>query len=288
MPVTPADLGKVPLFASITEAHLQTMLDAFTTERVEKGTVLFEAGAVPDRLLLLADGEVALLEEGEERFRLKALAPIGELGSLTGLLRRTTAVTATDATLLVMPKAAMLAFFEAHGDVAFPFHSNLLAIAADKLRRDRQRLEEMRHNLIITQRAMKKMADLLLEADDTPLHEKLYEDLSKLIEQNKKGHYLVEPAKALPTRARFDDGRIVEVLALSADEVDLPIEPPRDPNDGHSSFVLLLGDKEIAVSGRVASASPERARVKLDLLIEDSARALQDYLTRLLMLDVIL
>ncbi|MBI4816154.1 MAG: cyclic nucleotide-binding domain-containing protein [Deltaproteobacteria bacterium] len=287
MPVTPADLGKIPLFANMTEAHLREMLDAFDRERLPKGSVIFEPGSTPERLLVLAEGEVALHQDGEERFRVRGPAPIGELGSLTGLLRSTTAIAATDATMLVMPKERMLAFFEDHGDVAFPFHSNLLSIAADKMRRDRQRIEEMRHNLIITQRAMKRMSDLLLEGEDTPLHEKLYDELSRLIEQNKKGHYLVEPAKVLPTKARFDDGRIVDVLALSADEVDLPVKPPLDPKDGHASFVLDFGDKEIAVSGKVEPGGPHPVRIKLDLLVEGSAASLSEHLARMLMFDVI-
>jgi CRP/FNR family cyclic AMP-dependent transcriptional regulator len=57
-----------------------------------------EAGSAPTHLWLLVGGEVALQDPGaaatgEPRFRLNPLAPIGELGAVTGTRRSTTAVT---------------------------------------------------------------------------------------------------------------------------------------------------------------------------------------------------
>jgi CRP/FNR family cyclic AMP-dependent transcriptional regulator len=215
MPVAPAELRKIPLFANITDAHLAELVDACRSRKMNAGESLFEAGAVADRFLILVSGELSLREGGEERFRLRPIAPVGELGTIAKLERRTTAVAATPVELLEMPSETLMQFFEDHGDVAFPVHYNLLRVVADKVRRDHRRVEEMRKNIITTQKAMKRMRDALLEGEDTPLHKQLFDELEALIEQNKKGHYLVEPAEALPTRVRLDSGQLVDVKAIS-------------------------------------------------------------------------
>jgi CRP-like cAMP-binding protein len=265
-------------------------LGAFERRELPRGTLLFEPGAIPDRLLLLVQGEISLVEGDKERFRIRPIAPIGELGALTGIPRATTAIAATDAVLLSIGTQALMDFFERHGDVAFPFHYNLLSVVADKIRRDRQRTDEMRKNLISTQKAMKRMRDALLESEDTPLHKQLFEELDRLVEQNKKGHYLVEPAQALPTRVRLDDGSIAAVRAMSKEWIFVDRTDARAPAVGsHWSGVLLLGqDREIPISGTIDAGTDEAWAVRLDLLIDDYAGALEAHLTRLMMLDVVL
>jgi CRP/FNR family transcriptional regulator, cyclic AMP receptor protein len=290
MTVTPSDLRKLPLFSRITDPHLDQLLQACERRQLEPGAVLFEPGSIPDRLLLLVDGEISLRTDGEERFRLRPLAPVGELGAITGLPRSTTAVAATPVTLLTISTRELMDFFERHGDVAFPFHYNLLQVVADKIRRDRRRMDEMRANLITTQKAMKRMRDALLEGEDTPLHKQLFDELERLLEQNKRGHYLVEPAQALPTRIRLDDGSIAAVSAMNNEWLHVDRRDAAAPTPGSSwSGVLLLGaDREIPVSGTVDAVSDEAWSIRLDLLIDDYARALADHLTRLQMLDFVL
>jgi CRP/FNR family transcriptional regulator, cyclic AMP receptor protein len=290
MSVTPSDLRQVPLFAKITDEHLGQLIDACERRELRQGTVLFEAGAIPDKLLVLYEGEIALSEVGQERFRIRPVSPIGELGALTGIPRVTTAVAATDAKLLSIGTRALMDFFERHGDVAFPFHYNLLGVVADKIRRDRRRSDEMRKNLITTQKAMKRMRDALLEGEDTPLHKQLFEELDRLVEQNKKGHYLVQPAQALPTRIRLDDGSVAAVRAMNKEWIFVDRGDASAPRTGSQwSGVLLLGkDREIPVSGTIDAGSEDAWAVRLDLLINDYAAALDEHLTRLMMLDVVL
>src|SRR5687767_7395851 len=148
MSLAPSLLRKIPLFSDITDQHLEQLVSAFRTKKAALGEVLFEAGSIPDRFLILVEGEISLKEGDAERFRLRPLAPVGELGALTRLQRRMTAVAAVPSELLELPIDDLMQFFETHGDVAFPFHYNLLRVVADKIRRDRRRLEEMRQNLI--------------------------------------------------------------------------------------------------------------------------------------------
>ena len=288
MSVAPSALRKIPLFANITDEHLAQLISACKTRRIEPNEVLFRAGSVADRFQILTSGEISLREGEEERFRLKPIAPVGELGALVQLERKTTAVAATSGELLELPVKDLMQFFEDHGDVAFPFHYNLLRVVAEKIRRDVRRVEEMRKNLITTQKAMKRMRDALLEGDDTPLNKQLFDELETLIEQNKKGHYLVTPAEALQTSVRLDDGVIVTIKAMSKDWLHLP-KTGAAPKDGADwSGVLLLPEREIAVSGTVVSSDDDGLHIRLDMLIDDYNRAVEDHLTRLQMLDFVL
>src|SRR4051812_28219587 len=169
MAVRPSDLHAIPLFQNITEDHLAELMGAFERLTLAEGHVLFEAGSGPEHFLLLVSGEVTLREAGEPRFRLTPIAPIGELGAVTGLRRNTTAVTTQASEVWRIGVPALMDFFERHGDVAFPFYHNLLNVVADKVRRDTRRLDEMRANLIRTQKSMKRMLETVLEAEETPL-----------------------------------------------------------------------------------------------------------------------
>jgi CRP-like cAMP-binding protein len=288
MTVSPSDLRKIPLFSNITDEHLDTLVAAFERRSLPAGEVLFKAGAVPERFLILVSGAVALKEGDEERFRLKPIAPVGELAAITGLERRMTAVTTAPSEVLSISTTGLMEFCERHGDVAFPFHYNLLHVVADKVKRDQRRVAEMQHNIITTQKAMKRMRDALLDGEDTPLHKQIFDELEVLIEQNKKGRYLVEPPRALPTNVRLDDGTVVPVAAMSKEWLKFGAGKAAPKVGSDWSGVLVLPEHELAVSGTVDHVEGAAVAVKLDMLIDEYAHALDDYLTRLQMLDVVL
>ncbi len=299
MVVRPSDLRAIPLFQDITDDHLGELMGAFERLAVEPGHVLFEAGSPPSHLFVLVSGAVELREGAEVKFVLAPIAPIGELGAVTGLARSTTAVATAQSEVWRIAQGALMDFFERHGDVAFPFYHNLLGIVADKVRRDGQRQSEMRANLIRTQKSMKRLLDHVLEAEETPLSKTVAETLEDLIEHNKRGHYLVEPARNLACVVRLDGGAVVPVLAMSDTTLrlgKLPVDVGRDsasagrsitpPSSAHWSGVLVLPSREIPVSGAI-KADGDGAVVTLDLLIDDYAAALREYLTRLQMLDFV-
>jgi len=289
--VRPSDLNAIPLFHGITDAHLAALLDAFEHRHVPSGDVLFDAGSEPAHLHLLVSGEVALkegVETAEEpRFRIRPLAPIGELGAVTGLKRNTTAVTTQPSDILRIGVADLRQFFESHGDVAFPFYHNLLNIVADKVRRDTRRVEEMRHNLIRTQKAMKKMLELVLESDETPLSKSLCETLEDLIEHNRRVHYLVEPTSTLTSWVRLDAGSTIPVREISDSLLRIADAAAGARAGTEWSGVLITPGGEVPVSGKVESSDGSGALIRLDLLIDQYATVLRDYLTRVQMLDFV-
>jgi CRP-like cAMP-binding protein len=283
----PQDLRAIPLFRDITEEHLTTLTRAMQKKTYAAGEVLFRAGDVPDRFLLLVSGEVTLKEGTDDRFRLRPIAPIGELGSLTGIPRNGEAIAATSADVWSMPVKELTTFFEKHSDVALCFYRNLLDVVSDKVRRDRHRLDDMRANLIRTQKAMKTVRELVLSSHETPISKQVFETIDDLIEHNRRAHYRVTPGPSMPSSVRFDDGKTVKVIELSEGHLKLEL-----PAKGHDKGMELVGvlampTGEIAVSGHVIRAGKDGVVLKLDLLIDAYKAALDDYVTRLQMLDYV-
>lgn len=286
MSVKPAELHRIPLFQGITETHLDELLAAFERLELPTGAVLFEAGSEPKHFLLLTSGEVGLEEHGETRFRLSPIAPIGELGAMTGLARNTTARTTAPSEVLRISTVSLMDFFEKNGDVAFPFYHNLLKIVTDKLKRDLRRVDEMRGNLIRTQKKMKQLRDVVLEAEETPLSRVVCETLEDMIEHNRRGHYMVTPAYALSTSVRLDDRSLVPVSAMSDGWLGLVRLPGAKVADRWSG-VLVTPNDEIPLSGKVEAIDEDGVVIELDLLIPDYQKKLAEHLTRVQMLDFI-
>lgn len=286
MTIRPADLHAIPLFEGITEAHLAELLEGLERVTLAPGDVLFEAGTEPKAFMLLIRGEVALEQAGEVRFRLAPIAPIGELGALTGLYRSTRAVATRESEILRIGIVSLMRFFESHGDVAFPFYHNLLKIVAAKVHRDAMRAEEIRSNLIRTQKAMKELRDRVLEAEETPISKAVCDTLDELIEKNRRAHYMVAPAYALSTSVRLDTGMLVPVSAMSDHYLELTHLPDKKPGDD-VSFVLVVPNDEIPVSGKVRKAEGDGVLIELDMLIDEYTKKLSEHLTRVQMLDFV-
>ncbi len=288
MAVRTNDLHAIPLFQGITEQHLHALLGAFETLNLPAGAVLFDAGSEPDHFHILVTGEVELREGDTARFTLTPIAPIGELGALTGLKRNTTAVTTQPSEVYRIGRAALMDFFERHGDVAFPFQHNLLQLVALKIRRDVRLIDEMRTNLIRTQKAMKRLLDRVMEAPETALSKEVADTLEDLIEHNKKGHYLVEPSGPLHSSVRLDSGALVPVIEMSDGAVRFGKWPGSVPAQGADfSGVLVTSTGEIPISGKVSATDDASVLVSLDLLIDEYQKTLREYLTRVQMLDFV-
>jgi CRP-like cAMP-binding protein len=282
------DLRTLPLFKGISEARLAELVEAFRPAEKKAGTVLFVPGDRATHFELLTQGEVTIEEEGATRFQLRPLAPLGELGAFTGLPRSTKATATTDVTLLSIPVGDLLGFFDRHGDVGFAFTRNLLELVSDKLRRDRRLLGEMRSNIIRTQKAMKKMRELVLESPETEISKPLFETLDGLVDNNRRANYRVAPPAAFPAHVRLDDNRVLRVMELSEGyvKVEGTLETVRRGSKDWTA-VLVMPTAEILVSGGVQREGEGGVVMKLDTMIDDYTKTLADYVTRVQLLDFV-
>jgi CRP/FNR family transcriptional regulator, cyclic AMP receptor protein len=282
------ELKSLPLFQGIAEARLGQLVSAFRSVTRRAGTVLFRPGDLATHFELLASGEVSIEEEGAVRFDLRPVAPLGELGALTGIPRSTTAKATTDVEILAIPVGDLLGFFDQHGDIGFAFYKNLLRVVSDKVRRDRRLLGEMRTNIIRTQKAMKQMRELVLESTETEISRPLYETLDTLIDNNRRANYRVSPPESFPAEVRLDDGRRLRVLEVSegflkveGTAADLTTDP------SYWAGVLVTPLDEVLVSGAIFREGEGGVVVKLDKLVDDFKTKLDDYTTRVQLLDFV-
>lgn len=282
------DLKAIPLFAGIPDEHLTQLLSRFRRDTLGAGETLFAEGSTGDRFCLLVDGEMeARTVDGT--LAIHPFAPVGELGSLAGLRRPTTAVAVRPSEVLSIPRAELFEYFDSNGAIGFRFHDNLMHILADKLERDRERMEQMRANLVETQKAMKRMREALLESADTPLVRTLFEELDALIEHNRRGRYFIEVPRAVPLVLRLVADHAVRRISNER----LVVEGNRDGETPLAAGAVIAGvlsaqQAQIPVSGTVESVSDAGIEITLDVLIDESADALERLLARLQLLDVIL
>ena len=289
VPLTIAlSLKSLPLFHGISEVRLGELVAAFKPMSHKAGTVLFKAGDVATHFELLTKGEVCLEESPTTKFELRPVSPLGELGALTGIPRSTTATATTDVEVLTVPVGDLLGFFDAHADIGLAFYKNLLGIVSDKVRRDRRRLDEMRANLIRTQKTMKQMRETVLAAAETEISKPLFESLDQLIDNNRRANYRVSPAPGYSAQVRLDDGHLIRVLEVS--EGYLKVEGKTADLTADPSYwagVLVMPTAEILVSGTVLREDNVGVVVKLDTLVDEFKAKLDDYSVRLQLLDYV-
>jgi len=282
--LSPDELRSIPLLRGCDDDELTKLSAVFAPVAAAAGDVLFDANQPADSMYLLAAGAVTLYQDASETHQLRGPVLIGELGAFSGLTRNSRAVVGSGAVLFGAKSEALHEFFDAHCPIGLKYERNLLDISADKIKRDQTRLDDMRANLIRTQKAMKKMRDFLLESPDTVVSGPLHETLEGLIERNRRVNYRVRPPEALAAFVKMDDRSQAPVTQISRTHVSF--EPSKAPAAGKRfSGVLQLSGPEIPISGKVLRVIDGRADIELDLLLDEYSVALESYLTRVQMLD---
>jgi len=285
MPPRTADLRTIPLLKGFSDDDLGAIAALF--EPITTGTApLFDVGEPARAFYLLTGGEVALDWPGDDHYRLRPPALIGELGALTGLARGSKAVPNADAEVWRVEATVVQRFLADNQELGVRFLVNLLELVADKVQRDQRRLADMRTNLVRTQKELKRVRELVLDAPETEVSAPVHDALDRLITTNRRVNYRVAPPLALSASLRLDDGR-APVAELSRTHVTAvwPKEPPAPAS--WFAGVLDLAGTEIPVSGKVIRRTDHRATFELDLLIEEYASIYEGYLTRVQLLDIL-
>jgi CRP-like cAMP-binding protein len=287
MSFSPSSLRAIPLFSDIPDAQLEALVAAFGRRKLGAGDVLFEEGQLADRLILLVEGEIEV-RRGKDRLVVRPVAPVGEVGALASLHRATTATAVVDSQVLVLPTEELVSFFDRHGVIGLQFHRNLLHVLADKLVRDRRRMDEMQANLVEAQKTMKRMREALLPAEDTALHRMMFEELDSIIEHNRRGHYLVDVPRVLTAVLRIDGQPDAQVLRMSNEHIYTGLGPSLAAGAEWSGVLSLSSELELPVSGVIESVGATELCIALDPLIDEYSGALERHLARLQLLDVVL
>lgn len=280
-------LAGLHLFEGVEVEPLAALGACFERIDLEANTCLFERGQAANELYVLVRGQIDLLEGEKIRASIRPVSPLGELGALSsGLRRNTTARAVLPCVVWTITRSALLSYIDVEPETGARMLHNLLSVISDKVNRDGMRMEQMRHNLIRTQKAMKMLRDEVLSQPETQLSDAFHDTLEALISHNRRVNYALAPPAALPAEIRGDGGEVAGILQMSRNR--LVIKTDRGTTMGQPwRGVLLAPGLEIPVSGTVADASDGAIEVELDLLIAEYADAYEEYLTRAQLLDLV-
>jgi CRP/FNR family transcriptional regulator, cyclic AMP receptor protein len=283
---TATELRTIPLFQGFRDDELAGLGTLWKRIAVDPHKPLFDVGEQATELYLLTSGEVMLDRPNDDRFVLRPPALIGELGALTSLPRSTRATVAANSVVWALSARMLQEHFAKHQELGVRFLVNLLSVVADKVHRDQGRMADMRGNLMRTQKELKRMRELVLEAPETPLSAPIHDTLDKLITTNRRVNYRVTPPPALAARLRLDSGT-VPVADISRTHISAEVTGTAPATNGWLSAVLELAGTDIPISGRVHRVQGQRVTIELDLLIDEYVATLEGYLTRAQLLDIL-
>lgn len=280
-----SELLTIPLFQGFNDDELSEVADLFKHVDEHK-TPLFDVNEPATSFYLLTKGEVVLERPGDDTFKLSPTALIGELGALTGLPRSTKATMTAGSTVWALPAKKIQGFLGEHQELGVRFLVNLLGIVADKVHRDQRRIADMRSNLMSTQKELKRLRELVLETVETPLSAPVHDTLDKLITHNRRVNYRVEPPPALAATVRFDTGS-AQIADISRTHLSVHLVGDPPAQGAWVSGVAQLAGTEIPISGRVHRVTGHKMTLELDLMIDEYVAALEGYLTRAQLLDIL-
>jgi CRP/FNR family transcriptional regulator, cyclic AMP receptor protein len=283
------DLRTIPLFRDFSDSDLAGLAENFKKATLQTGNVLFDVGEAATSLYVITSGEVVLNVPGDDTFYLRPPALIGELGGIASLPRNGRAVASAGAEIWELSQDTLKKLFSQRQELGLRFMGNLIDMVAHKVQRDQRRLADMRTNLVTTQKSLKSLREVVLEAKETPISSQVHDTLDRLIVHNRRVNYRVEPPPALASFVRVDGGD-AQVIELSRTHLTLqwPEGQSNVPTLGDwTSGIACLANTEFAVSGKVMRGGKRIITIELDLLIDDSVAVLEGYLTRIQLLDIL-
>jgi CRP-like cAMP-binding protein len=281
-----SDLRVIPLFRGFDDAALTAIGGLFTQVVVDASVPLFDVGEQATTLYLLSEGEVVLERPDDDTFKLAPPALIGELGALATLPRSTRAMVAAGSTVWGLSAQKLQTHFALHQDLGVQFLANLLGVVADKVHRDQRRMASMRQNLMRTQKELKRLREIVLESVETPVSAAVHDSVDRLIAHNRRVNYRVEPPPALPAHTKLD-ALAGTIASISRTDMTLRQAKPGVQAEQWCSGVLVLAGTEIPISGTVSRIADDLITMTFDLLIDEYAAILEQYLTRAQLLDVL-
>jgi cAMP-dependent protein kinase regulator len=113
-------LAATPLFAELSPAALEALVEQLELVHLSPREVLFHEGDPGDALYVVVEGEVAALAEGPPRVEMQRLGPgafIGEVALMTDQPRTATILSVGDAELLRIDRVTLSNVLANHGEV---------------------------------------------------------------------------------------------------------------------------------------------------------------------------
>jgi len=125
---------QIPMFSHVGRENAARVVQACEVRHLDAGAILCRVREASDALHILLSGRLTVVtENGIDLAQIDPVAPVGEMGMLTGQPRSATVRAHQRSTILSLRKAAFEGLMRKHLAIARQVHRNVLLILATRL-----------------------------------------------------------------------------------------------------------------------------------------------------------
>ncbi|MBI4530766.1 MAG: cyclic nucleotide-binding domain-containing protein [Candidatus Latescibacteria bacterium] len=140
-------ISKIPLFKDLTLYQMEKVLDICRSRRYEVDQVIFDQGTQSLEMFVLLSGELEVLRDNALIAAITPVAPVGEMGILTGESRTASVVAKEPSSLFVIRRVDLDLLMKRDLDIAMVVLKNFSQTLSLRLGDSDAALEKQRHQV---------------------------------------------------------------------------------------------------------------------------------------------
>ena len=131
-------IDKIPMFSHLGGENAKLVLQLCEFRSAESGDVLCAAGDQSDEMLILLSGQLGVYNtEHVQLATINPVAPVGEMGLITGQPRSATVRIMSKGNLLVIKKTAFDRLMRSNGELCSQVYRNVIQTLSERLQESR-------------------------------------------------------------------------------------------------------------------------------------------------------
>lgn len=138
-------ISKIPLFEGLTLYQAEKVLALCRPKKYEVDQVLFKQGTPSTEMFVLLSGELGIVRDNTVIATITPVAPVGEMGILTGESRTATVIAKVISSLLVIRRVELESMMKRDLDIAMGILKNFSQTLSQRLADTNAMLEKNRH-----------------------------------------------------------------------------------------------------------------------------------------------
>lgn len=208
-------ISKVPLFNDLTLYQAEKVLGLCRPRKYEVDQVLCDQGSASTEMFILLAGELGIVRDTATIATVTPVAPVGEMGILTGEPRTATVLARTESSVLVIRRVELESMMKRDLDISWTIMRNFSQTLSQRLSDSNISVEKYRHQVQELKREVieqRRRAELLeQQLSDSALQ---MEDYLKRMQEVQKGKAMAEatPAAGVEGGPSPDDGGVREAV----------------------------------------------------------------------------
>ncbi len=149
---------QIPMFFDVGRENAARVVQSCEVRHLDPGAILCKIRESSDALyILLSGGLTVTTERGVDLAQIDPVAPVGEMGMLTGQPRSATVRARQRSIVLSLRKAAFESLMRKHLAIARQVHKNVLETLVDRLQQSRRNHDTQEKELVLLKRRLEEM-----------------------------------------------------------------------------------------------------------------------------------